>query len=77
VGAGLSVDAPPLSRFQRIVIRFFGCVRIGWVRGPGWSAWLPVYAFECGRHGVVVNYGQGFEGRLVCPICESGEVSGG
>ncbi len=65
----MASDAPPLSRFQRVLLRVFGSVRVGWLRGPGWSGWLEAYAFECGRHGVVVAYGEGFEGRLVCPLC--------
>lgn len=67
--------APPLSGLQRLLLRLFGSVRIGWVRGPGWSAWLQAYAFECGRHGVVVNYCQGFDEALICPICAEEEAS--
>jgi len=62
-------EAPPLSRFQRLVLRVFGRVRIGWLRGPGWSAWLPAVAFVCERHGVVVDYEHGFTSRLECPLC--------
>jgi hypothetical protein len=73
----MEAEAPPLSRTQRLLLRLFGYVKIGWLRGPGWTAWLQAYAFECKRHGVVVNYGQGYDGRLFCPFCESVEVSGG
>jgi len=63
------LESPPLTRFQRLQLRLFGRVRIGWLRGPGWSAWLPAVAFVCPRHGVVVDYEHGYEGRLVCPLC--------
>lgn len=62
-------EAPPLSLAQRLVLRIRGRVKIGWVRGPGWSAWLPAYAHICRRHGVVVDYEHGYEGLLVCPLC--------
>ena len=50
-------------------------VRIGWLKGPGWRAWLPAIAFVCERHGVVVDYEHGYEGVLVCPLCQSEEAS--
>lgn len=68
--------APPLSLVQRLWLWLFGRVRVGWLRGPGWSAWLPGMAFVCQRHGVVVDYEHGYEGLLVCPICVSEEASG-
>lgn len=71
----LPFEAPPLTWFQRLVLRVCGCVRIGWLRGPGWSAWLPAIAFVCGRHGVVVDYEHGYEGILVCPVCQGEEAS--
>jgi hypothetical protein len=63
------VEAPPLLRIQRLVLRLVGRVGVGWLRGPGWSAWLPAVAFVCPRHGVVVDYEHGYEGCLVCPFC--------
>lgn len=63
------LEVPPLSLVQRLVLRIRGRVKIGWVRGPGWSAWLPAYAHVCGRHGVVIDYEHGYGGRLVCPLC--------
>ncbi len=65
------IEAPPLSRIQRLVLRLVGRVSIGWLRGPGWSAWLPAVAFVCSRHGVVVDYEHGYGGYLVCPFCVS------
>lgn len=71
----MAVDSPPLSQAQRILLRLFGYVRIGWLRSPGWTRRLQAYAFDCKRHEVVVNYGQGYSGRLFYPFCESVEVS--
>ena len=68
-------EAPPLTWFQRFVLRVCGRVRIGWLKGPGWRAWLPAIAFVCERHGVVVDYEHGYESVLVCPLCQSEEAS--
>ncbi len=63
---GASVD---LSLFERIAMRLFGSVYIGHRKRPGWRGQLPMYAFRCPRHGVVVNYPQGYDERLECPLC--------
>ena len=62
-------SAPPLTFFQRILLLLLNRVRFGWICEVGWRGWLPVYAFVCKRHGVVVNYPQGHLQRLVCPLC--------
>ena len=73
----MAADAPPLSLVAEASAPG---IRVcpDWVGAGvlGGRAWLPAYAFECKQHGVVVSYGQGFEGLLVCPLCESWEASG-
>ena len=45
-------------------------VPLGKHRKPDWKDDLPFYAFKCKRHGVVVNYPQGYAQILRCPECE-------
>ena len=57
---GAAIRGSAAHRLQRIVLRVYGRVRIGWLKGPGWRAWLPATAFVCERHGVVVDYEHGY-----------------
>ncbi len=58
-----------LSVLQRLMLRLFGSVHVGDVQREGWRRSLPLYAFRCVRHGVVLNYAMGFDSLLLCPIC--------
>jgi hypothetical protein len=62
-------EVPPLTLMQRITLKILGSVKIGRIRAPGWSDWLPAYAFHCERHGVVINYPQGYSEQLHCRLC--------
>ena len=35
----------------------------------GWKDEMPFYIIECPKHGSVLAYPHGFEGRLDCPEC--------
>ena len=58
-----------LSVFQRLRLRLFGSVPVGYQRKPGWKAPIMHYAFRCPVHGVVVDYPHGFRERFSCPKC--------
>lgn len=45
-------------------------VPLGKYSKHGWSRALPFYAFNCRRHGVVVNYPMGHAQILRCPECD-------
>ena len=45
-------------------------VPLGEYSKPGWAGSLPFYAFNCKRHGVVVNYPRGHAQILRCPECD-------
>ena len=62
-----------LNLVQRLKLRFLGQAYIGHRIRPGWKGSLPFYAFECQRHGVVVNYPHGYSQRLECPLCQNEE----
>jgi len=55
-----------LSLFKRIQLRVFGYVRVGEISKSGWRGFLPLYAFNCPKHGLVENYPMGYEERLLC-----------
>jgi hypothetical protein len=58
-----------LSFVQRVKLRLFGYVSVGYRVKPEWSAPIEHYAFYCKKHGLVVDYPHGFEERLECPKC--------
>jgi hypothetical protein len=61
--------AANISSYHILKLRLSGYVYVGDHKLPGWSGELPFYAFECKKHGVVVNYPTGYEERLECPFC--------
>jgi len=67
-GTSLGVGSA-LSLLQRIALRLLGSVYVGHHKKPGWRGPLPFYAFRCPRHGMVVSYPCGYDGRLDCPLC--------
>jgi len=46
-----------------------GTKYVGKYWSPGWKRPLDFYSFVCEKHGQVVGYGAGYDGRLVCPLC--------
>lgn len=58
-----------LTNTQRLRLRLFGHAYVGHRTRPGWRDALPFYAFNCPKHGIVVDYPHGFDRRLACPIC--------
>ena len=63
--------AANLSNYHILKLRLSGSVYVGDYRLPGWMGKLPFYAFECRKHGLVVNYPTGYEQRLECPFCSN------
>ena len=59
----------PLSWSQRLRLRLFGHVSVGYMMKQEWKAPIEHFAFRCPIHGLVENYPQGFEERLSCPRC--------
>ena len=58
-----------LSLIQKLRLRLFGRVLVGWRNRRLWRAELPFYAFRCPIHGIVEDYPHGYHGRLDCPLC--------
>lgn len=48
-----------LSMFQRLRLRLFGSVPVGYRVKSGWRGPIMHYAFRCPVHGVVVDYPHG------------------
>lgn len=46
-----------------------------WMKN-GWSGALEFYQFKCKKHGMVVNYAEGHDEILRCPICWQEEITG-
>jgi len=62
-----------LTYIQKLRLRLFGRVLVGWRSRRLWRAELPFYAFRCPIHGIVEDYPHGYHYRLDCPLC-LGEV---
>ena len=58
-----------LSMFQRLRLRLFGSVPVGYRVKSGWRGPIMHYAFRCPIHGVVVDYPRGFSHELRCMRC--------
>lgn len=56
-----------LTLWQRLKLRLFSRVYLEHRQREGWSGELPIYAFRCPEHGVVVDYPHGYHDRLDCP----------
>ncbi len=65
--------AANLSNYHIIRLHLSGSVYVGNYKLPGWRGELPFYAFECKRHGYVVNYPTGYDQKLECPFCSEEE----
>jgi hypothetical protein len=66
---------PKLSILQTIEISLFGSISIGRAKlNEHWIGEAEFFAFRCKEHGIVSSYPQGFERRLVCPICKWKEL---
>ena len=58
-----------LSLAQKIRLRIFGHVSVGTRMKECWSKPHEYFAFNCPKHGLVVDYSHGYKERLDCPIC--------
>lgn len=64
----MSLEIPRLSRLQKLEMALFSRVRIGRFTKPGWSGYLPFYAFKCACGRVHVDYPHGWNEHLSCPL---------
>ena len=46
-------------------------VYLGEEKREGWKEPIPVYAFKCPVHGIVVSRVYGYKARLDCPYCKN------
>lgn len=58
-----------LSRIQRLKLRIFGFVSVGFRTKRGWRSSIEHYAFKCQKHGLIVDYPHSHKQRLQCPQC--------
>ena len=58
-----------LGFIQRVKLRLFGTVKVGYRMDEGWSSSLPLYAFRCKKHGLQFGYPMGYSKLLICPEC--------
>jgi hypothetical protein len=56
-----------LSFLQRLRLRMYGRVSVGYRQMPGWKGPLEFFAFRCPKHGVQIDYEHGYNHRLDCP----------
>ncbi len=59
-----------------MALALFGRSYVGDMTRPGWRGSLPFYVFRCPKHGLVMNYEQGYERRLDCPLCQLASLQG-
>ena len=65
---GVNMDKR-LGLLEKLKIQLQGHVFIGNEQSEGWKSPIPVYMFECQKHGYVKNYAKGYRKRLECPQC--------
>lgn len=58
-----------LSFTQKLRLKLFGHVSVGYRIEEDWSEPIMHYAFKCPVHGIVVSYPSGYKQRLLCPLC--------
>lgn len=58
-----------LSLGDRLKLRLFGKVKIGYRKLEGWPDELPFYMARCRAHGFYETYPSGYDGILICPDC--------
>lgn len=58
-----------LSAYEQLKVKQSGNIYVGEYKMPDWSGTLPFYAFNCEKHGIVVNYPIGHMKMLLCPYC--------
>ena len=58
-----------LSFFKKIYLKIFGYVFMHNIQLKNWSNSLPMYAFNCPKHGLQVSYPVGWRNVLVCNKC--------
>jgi|GEM_PF-2414625 len=58
-----------LSFIQRLVLRFWGPVRIGIQTHSGWTGSLPLYLVYCHEYGIGETHPQSYENHIACPSC--------
>ena len=61
--------AADLTSIDIIEVRRRGEIFLGDHKMRGWKKALPFYAFNCEKHGIVVNYPLGHMESLLCPFC--------
>ena len=63
-----------LNLIQKAKLELFGSSKIGHIKKKGWKEQVPVYAFNCKKHGIVYNTPKGHMSRLICPECQEEKV---
>ena len=58
-----------LNFMQKIKIKLFGHALIQKYKMKDWKNPLPIYVFNCHRHGLQLTYPMGWNNRLICPHC--------
>lgn len=58
-----------LSWSQRLWLRVFSHVSVGYRTKQSWRAPIEHFAFRCPEHGIVMDYPHGFREELRCPKC--------
>ena len=58
-----------IDLLKKIKLKLMGHVYVGEEKKEGWSNSLPLYLFECPKHGIVKDYAKGFHKRIECPKC--------
>jgi len=60
---------PRIKLLQRLKLQLSGYVYVGDRMKEGWKEPIPHYAFNCPKHGLIIDYAHGYDQRLECPKC--------
>lgn len=58
-----------LNFIQKMRISLFGSAFLGNHQRIGWMKPLPLYAFQCTKHGLQVGHPAGWKQSLICLTC--------
>ena len=58
-----------IGLLEKLKIQLQGYVFVGKEQNEGWKTPIPVYMFECQKHGYVKSIAKGYGKRLECPQC--------
>ena len=68
-------ESRKLSGLQKAMLAIGLKVYVGHEQGEGWKEPLPVYVFNCQKHGRQEAYPSGWAQNIYCPLCQQEQAN--